>query len=184
MTIAIRVARSSDAGQLVAVEQSAAQVFASVPDLEWIADDHVMTRQMHLDAIARGTVWVAADAADTAVGFVSGERVAGTLHIGEASVVREMQGQGIGRRLFAAAVHWARDVGLQAITLTTFRAVAWNEPFYQSLGFVTLGEHELDDRLAMILANEVAAGLPRERRCAMRLQCSAFGLPASPLTFM
>ena len=68
-----------------------------------------------------------------------------------------------------AAMAQARLDGLKAVTLTTFRQVGWNEPFYHSLGFRTLAIHELSARLAEILETEVLGGLPREARCAMAL---------------
>jgi hypothetical protein len=61
---------------------------------------------------------------------------------------------------------------LVALTLTTFRDVAWNGPFYQRLGFEELAAHDLSPDLAQILAHEAARGLPGDRRCAMRLDLS------------
>lgn len=40
---------------------------------------------------------------------------------------------------------------------------------YHRLGFETLPQNRCDQRLVAILHQEVAAGLPGERRCAMRL---------------
>jgi hypothetical protein len=67
----------------------------------------------------------------------------------------------------AAAIDWARRAGLAAVTLTTFRAIPWNAPFYRSLGFVVLTADTISERLAAILADETARGF--EDRCAMRL---------------
>jgi hypothetical protein len=41
--------------------------------------------------------------------------------------------------------------GLPALTLTTFRDLSFNEHFYQKLGYKTLDEAELPERLADIL---------------------------------
>jgi hypothetical protein len=54
---------------------------------------------------------------------------------------------------------------LRALTLTTFRHVAWNAPFYARYGFVELPA-DSDGRLKAILIRETAHGLPN--RCAMR----------------
>ena len=86
-------------------------------------------------------------------------------------------GQGIGRRLIDAAIAAARVRGLSAVTLTTFRHVPWNAPYYQRLGFETLAAHQLNQRLAIILKGEVEAGLPGDRRCAMRLNLALGHLP-------
>jgi hypothetical protein len=55
------------------------------------------------------------------------------------------------------------------VTLTTFRDVIWNEPFYKRLGFRTLRDDEMDERLAELLRQEAERGLPEGSRCAMRL---------------
>ena len=55
------------------------------------------------------------------------------------------------------------------MTLTTFRDVVWNAPFYAQSGFRVVEDDALCARLGGVLANEVAHGLPGERRCAMRL---------------
>ena len=55
------------------------------------------------------------------------------------------------------------------MTLTTFRTIPWNCPFYERLGFRTLDEADLSPRLLAVLDEEDAHGLPRDTRCAMRL---------------
>jgi N-acetylglutamate synthase-like GNAT family acetyltransferase len=85
------------------------------------------------------------------------------------AVLTEHQGRGSGRRLIETARAHAELTGLSALKLTTFRDVPWNGPFYARLGFEMLSPSSLGNRLSAILANEAAGGLPRERRCAMRL---------------
>jgi len=41
---------------------------------------------------------------------------------------------------------------------------------YRRLGFMALAPEDCDERLQDILRDELAAGLPGERRCAMRMQ--------------
>jgi GNAT superfamily N-acetyltransferase len=84
-------------------------------------------------------------------------------------VHRDHQRQGAGRALLETACAHAREGGLVAVTLTTFRSVAWNELLYARFGFETLQPEELGYRLASVLAEENTRGLPQERRCAMRL---------------
>lgn len=61
----------------------------------------------------------------------------------------------------------ARAKGLLAITLTTFKNVPWNAPFYARLGFEQLPEATLAPRLAAILAEEYRRGFAPGSRCAM-----------------
>ena len=46
----------------------------------------------------------------------------------------DWQGKGIGRRLIACVADRPAK-GLASLTLTTFRDVPWNAPFYARLGF-------------------------------------------------
>lgn len=111
---------------------------------------------------------MAVDAGERPVGFLAAERVAPELHIWELSVREEWQGGDIGRRLIAKACAAAEMIDLTAVTLTTFRDVPWNAPFYAKVGFAILEGDEIGDRLKKILTYETEIGLPGERRCAMR----------------
>jgi predicted GNAT family acetyltransferase len=107
------------------------------------------------------------------MGFLSAVEVDNELHIQELSVRQHFQGRGAGRKLLLTAVEHARDRELYGLTLTTFRDLPWNEPFYQRLGFETLRPAQWGPRLVTVLNEEVAHGLPGERRCAMRLRLRA-----------
>lgn len=164
----IRPAEPADAPSLPAIERSAGEAFRHIPELAWIADDTVQSEERHLQLMEGGTAWVAVDAMDAPVGFLGGEVLDGNLHIWELTVASNHQQRGIGRGLLHRAKDWAALRNLAAITLTTFRDVPWNEPFYRSEGFATLLRGELSQTLREMLASEIAAGLPAERRCAMR----------------
>lgn len=165
MTVSIRPARLADAARLPDLERSAGQAFLAIPDLAWIASDDVQPETQHRELIETGTAWVAVDADDAPVGFLNGEAMGGNLHILEIAVRSDLQGRGLGRALIEAAAHWANTRNMSALTLTTFRDVPWNEPFYQRLGFRTLEPGDLTQALLEILEDEARNGLPR--RCAM-----------------
>ena len=170
MNVRIRPGRSEDAAALPAIERAAGALFRTVPELAWIADHDVLDRDDHLEAILRddGGHWVA-DVDGALAGFLVGQRDGEGFHIWELAVDIAYQGKGVGRALVTTACDHARGAGCAAVTLTTFRAVPWNEPFYQRMGFVTLTDDALDQRLRDVLAHEIEIGLPGERRCAMRL---------------
>lgn len=170
MKFSIRPTLHADAPLLPAIEQSAGELFRTVPELAWIADSDNVTPPDHVGLIAGGACWVAQMHGGSLVGFLAAQRAGDALHIWELSVRQEQQRKGIGRALLAAAAAYAGEQGLQALTLTTFLGVAWNEPMYRRLGFTVLLPEECDERLKGILHSEMAAGLPGERRCAMRLQ--------------
>ncbi len=99
-----------------------------------------------------------------------GEWLDGSLHLEELDVLPAYGRQGIGTRLVRTLCDGARDRGIAAVTLCTFRDVPWNAPFYQRLGFRILHEDELTPWLAARVQEEELAGLSRELRVAMRLE--------------
>jgi GNAT superfamily N-acetyltransferase len=53
------------------------------------------------------------------------------------------QGRGIGRVLLDGVAGWARERANTAMTLTTYRDVAWNRPLYEHLGWFVLADHDI-----------------------------------------
>lgn len=166
----IRLTAAADTVHLPAVERSSAESFLTIDDLAWLATDSVLSVAEHRRFAAAGASWVAIAGAGASagvpVGFLCAETAGPELHVWELAVHAAWQRRGLGRRLLQAAIDRARSEGLGAVTLTTFREVPWNEPFYRSLGFETLGPAP-GERLAALLRRETERGLPR--RCAMRL---------------
>jgi GNAT superfamily N-acetyltransferase len=115
----------------------------------------------HLNA---GTLWVVDD--DGApVAFLAARVEGERLHVDELDVRQDRQGKGLGRRLLAHAADWARGQGLKAMSLTTFRSIPWNAPFYASVGFRDWPEAEAPATVRQALMNERSRGL--KDRCAM-----------------
>jgi GNAT superfamily N-acetyltransferase len=166
--VIVRLGQDSDAAFLPGIERSAARAFRNLPNLGWTPGNFVISAEDHLVSIALGTLWVAEEDG-CVVAFLTADLTGGELHIDEFNVRLDRQRRGIGRRLIPAAADHARSAGLEAVTLTTFRDVPWNGPFYASLGFQFVEEAELGPRLKSILDKEAEHGLPREKRCAMRL---------------
>ncbi|MNL17323.1 Acetyltransferase (GNAT) family protein [compost metagenome] len=156
---------------LPAIETSAGNLFRTVPGLEWIADDGVLPEAEHGRLIALGTAWVAQAGSGELRGFVSAEAFGDELHIWELAVEAGCQQMGIGRRLVQKACQHASGHGLSAVTLTTFRDLPWNAPWYARLGFGQV-EAAHGSRLALVLEAEARHGLPMERRVALRLPVS------------
>jgi GNAT superfamily N-acetyltransferase len=166
--IIIRIATDHDASLLPDIERSSGEIFRQWPGLEWIADDTVQSQQQHRALIADGIALVAEVQGAGIAAFLNGEMTPDALHILQIAVHRDQQRQSIGRKLIEAAQQLAIDRGIKALTLTTFRNVPWNEPYYRRLGFVTLASTELNPRLKAILHSEGQAGMPIAQRCAMR----------------
>ncbi|OAE41483.1 GCN5 family acetyltransferase [Enterobacter cloacae] len=166
MNIEIRPTTCDDATALPAIERAAGQRFRDVPELAWLADGDVISVEDHLGYAARGLSWLAL-ADGCPVGFILAEAHPSSLFIVELSVDLDWQGQGIGRRLINRVAERARALGLASLTLTTFRDVPWNAPFYARLGFDMMAT--LTPELHQKREEEAAHGLAYGSRCAMRL---------------
>jgi GNAT superfamily N-acetyltransferase len=127
-----------------------------------------MSAEDHRPFAVQGLVWVAEEAGRL-IGFATCEAFEHELHLWELAVRLEAQGKGAGRALIAAAEEEARTRGLPAVTLTTFRDIPWNAPFYARCGFVELSDENLGPFLTLVREKEVEIGLDVANRCAMRL---------------
>ena len=92
-------------------------------------------------------------------GFAHVEIVDGFAHLGQVSVRPEQLRRGHGSALVRAALREAWQLGYDRMSLTTYRDLPWNGPFYRSLGF----EEELRPEPFELRAREqqVALGLDR-----------------------
>lgn len=164
----IRRCQVGDAAKLPVIERSAGKVFSTLDDLSWIGEHGVHSVEEHLESIARQAHWVAVDECNEPVGFIMTQDLPESLFIHELSVCRKWQGQGIGKKLVQTVIDEAKVKKYSLVTLTTFRHVPWNAPFYQRMGFVILSNSAIPTSLQTILDREVAqCGFKRETRCAM-----------------
>lgn len=165
----IRRARAEDVPNLPSIELSSGALFDRVT-LESTADpDETLPISTLNEALANNGLWVAVDESDQPMGFVAVTDHGEESFVAQLSVMTEAQGRGLGRVLMRTAIEDARARGQRAVTLTTFRKVPWNAPFYAELGFRLLAPDELSPHLVGVRADEAARGLLPAERCAMRL---------------
>ncbi len=127
-----------------------------------IADDEPLL----LTELQRLHLWVA-DKDDTPIAWVGVEVLDNAAHIAQLSVHPAHARQGIGAQLLDHVQAWAAEHDLTALTLTTFRRIPWNEPYYRRLGF-TEPAHP-SPGLQAVLAAEAERGLrPEDRICLHR----------------
>jgi GNAT superfamily N-acetyltransferase len=143
----IRLARPDEYGALRAIEDAADAMFADVG----IGPFRQSEEENHLAQAA-----VVFAIGDPAVGFACVEVVDGTAHIWQLSVHPRAARRGRGTALVKAVCKWAVTNALPAVTLTTFRDVAWNGPFYARLGFREV--EDLSPGLAAMRQHERAIG--------------------------
>lgn len=162
----LRLARPEDAEAMPAIERAAAELFIGGVGLDDFDPDDTWTPSDLRRMIGKGHCLVSHVGEDIA-GFLVTEPFRRELHIWEMDVHPRFQKRGIGAGLVRAIQIDARNSGFKALTLTTFRDLAWNAPFYARLGFEEVTALDAHPRLAGELANEAEDGLPVERRCAM-----------------
>ncbi len=155
MTPTIRRARPSDLRRLAAIEDAGAPMFAEyfgeamVPALASRAPSGA-------DRDGHGFLLVAL-VDRRLVGFAHVVPYGLHSHLEQVSVLPSHGRQGLGRRLVTEAMEEARWAGFDVMSLTTYRDVPWNGPFYASLGFVEVADPEPFQ--ADLRAREQALGL-------------------------
>lgn len=164
--VTLRLARPEDALDFHRVESDAAKELAGVPELRGVSIPPAVSETQHAKTIAKGRS-LTASVGNEIVGFAAVRPERRELHLSELSVARRFQRRGVGTMLLRALIVDGRNSGFRAITLTTFRDVAWNAPFYARLGFMEIEDLEGHARLASLLDEEAAIGMPRHLRCAM-----------------
>jgi GNAT superfamily N-acetyltransferase len=163
----IRLARPEDLVHLPEIERAAGAAFRDL-DMASIADDEPPSMDV-LGAYQRaGRAWVATDDVDRPIAYIVVDVVDQAAHVEQVSVHPDWARQGLGRRLLDAAEVWARELGLTAMTLTTFADVPWNTPYYARLGFQVVAESEWTAGQRRIRKHEAAIGLDAWPRVVMR----------------
>lgn len=164
----VRRARRADLAGLNDLERAAARRFAGPgqTDLGLRDLDDALDPSLLEAGASAGRLWVA-DHAGTVVGFALATVVDGQAFLREIDVAQSHGRRGIGAALVAQVCEWARAEGFTSVTLTTFRGVPWNEPWYARLGFRFLPEDERGPELRAIVEREARDGLTS--RTVMRL---------------
>ncbi len=114
--------------------------------------------------LSEGSLWVA-DIAGRPEAFLAAHAEGDRLHIDEFAVALEHQGKGLGRQMMSKVVAWAREQHFARLSLTTFRNVPFNAPFYATFGFSEWSPEVAPATIRQALSREEAAGL--KNRCAM-----------------
>jgi glutathione S-transferase/predicted N-acetyltransferase YhbS len=147
----VRPARADEAASVAAlVEAAYAPWVPVVGQRPGPMDDDYASR------IARGEVFVVAEASDVLAGLVVIEEKAGALWLDNVATAPAYAGKGLGRRLIRFAEAEARHRGYGAIRLYTHQRMERNVALYRALGYAETGR-------------SVEAGFPRvfmEKRLA------------------
>lgn len=167
---AVRRAREADLPALPGIERAAARLF--LPYLAGLGLDQTLLESAKpledlRQGLEEGLLWVAVDGADVPVGFALAIEMDGRLHLEEMDVHPEHGRRGLGTALVAAVCTAATGRRDPRVTLSTFREVPWNAPFYARLGFRPLEEPERTPHLRQLRDEEIRRGLLPAARVMM-----------------
>ncbi|CAE6799539.1 GNAT family N-acetyltransferase [Paraburkholderia haematera] len=165
--ITFRLAAPHDADMIRTIEFEAGQRFVSV-GMTGIADASPMELELVRRKIDAREIVVAVDADETCVGFLMFEPQPTSFYIQELDVQTSHAGQRIGAALIEQVAQLARAQQVMQLTLSTFREVPWNAPYYRRLGFCDIEEADLDAVLIARREAHIARGLDESKRVFMR----------------
>lgn len=160
--VAFRSARLEEIEMVRALERASAQRFVGLMDA--LAADEPSPAAVLAARIADGGLIVAVEG-ETVAGFVMFRPVEARAYVEQLDVLPAFAGRRIGAALLDAAADQARAAGLAGLSLSTFREVPWNAPYYRRLGFVAVTA--LTPGMAEIREEHLARGLDEDARVFM-----------------
>jgi GNAT superfamily N-acetyltransferase len=164
---AIRPALKGDLPYLGEIEARAGERFVGLVPEEIQADN--VAPEVLAAAAAAGRLFVAEAADGSLAAFALLTLLDdGSAHLEELDVLCEHGRRGVGTALVEAACGWAKAHGHRVLTLTTYRDVPFNAPWYRRLGFQTLDPERITPALRRVLDHEHEKGLDLAARVVMR----------------
>lgn len=160
----LRPATSAEIPLIREIERASAQRFVGLIDA--LAADEPSPPDVLAARIASDGLLVALDA-EAPIAFVMFRPVEDGLYIEQIDVLPAFAGRRIGAALLDAAAERARASGLARLTLSTFRDVPWNAPWYRRLGFIDIADDALTPGLLEIRREHLARGLDERQRTFM-----------------
>lgn len=163
---------AADLEPIQGIETAAGELFRKL-GMDAVADDPPPTIDQLNAFLSSGTAWVATGNAGEPIAYIL-MRVCGSwAHIEQVTVHPHHARRGIGGALINYAEEYARELGLDGLSLTTFRNVPWNAPYYERLGFSPLPESEWSAELRAIVDDETSRGLASWPRTVMTRRATA-----------
>ena len=168
MEFVVTLAEPSDLAALADIEARAATLFDDHPLAAVLAG--VVDHPRDFAAVQAAMLLWVARFGNTPIGFALVEATEDGWHLEEIDVHPDHGRKGVGAALVRAVCDAALQRSTGRVTLTTFRDVPWNEPFYARLGFQAIAPQDLSPALRARVQQEAARGLPANLRVAMVYQ--------------
>jgi GNAT superfamily N-acetyltransferase len=170
----IRLARADEVARIRQIEDEAGTMFSGLGLIDEALDPSFPLDDV-TSLIGEQQVWVACLEDDVPVGMVIASVREGAAYIEELDVVPAHGRRGLGSRLVEWVCEWAKAREYRTVTLSTFRDVPWNGPFYRRRGFRDLSPADWTADMLVIREREVQHGLRVEARVFMRRVISETG---------
>jgi GNAT superfamily N-acetyltransferase len=144
----VRPARGNEVGELQNIDLASATLFRGTGLIDFgplgepeqpIPEDRLRK------GFGDGLIWVAVDQLDELVGFALCSDRGEDLYLDQLSVLPRHGRQGLGTRLVRRCLQEAEARSFRRVSLSTFRKVPWNGPFYRQLGFREIPVWRLHD---------------------------------------
>jgi GNAT superfamily N-acetyltransferase len=163
----IRAARPDEIALLPQIENAADERYARVGLPQVIAMPPASSASLE-QGRRDGRLWVAVSPLNRVVGFALMKFPGGMAWLDQLSVLDHWQGCGLGSALIDRTARRARELGHDALYLSTYLRVPWNAPFYERRGFspVPRGRWPRSFRLQFMIEN--SHGHPPWRRIVMQ----------------
>lgn len=162
----IALADADEVHALIEVDKAASSLFAPTGLLsEEALQDHVPA-DILTHATEHGDLFVARHFSDGPIGFALVSPRGGTLYLDQISVHPDYGRNGVGAALVTRVIDAAKERKIRRVTLSTFRDLPWNGPFYRKMGFRELKRSEMADWMLELEAIQ-ADSLDVSKRCFM-----------------
>lgn len=163
----IRLAQPDEIPLLQQIERAGGQQFLAAGHPELAGDDAIS-----LEVAMRSLVWGGLHVIELdggVRGWVCEESHNTDCHVRQISVQPEYQQRGIGTTLMNFVISKAQQAKMRWVTLNTQTDVAWNQPWYETLGFEVVDREDWDESMSAVVEAQTAAGLDWSTRVHMRL---------------
>jgi GNAT superfamily N-acetyltransferase len=144
----VRPARGNEIGELQNIDLASATLFrgSGLIDFGPLGEP---TQPIPEDRLRKGfgdgLIWVAVDQMEELVGFALCSDRGNDLYLDQLSVLPRHGRQGLGTRLVRRCLQEGEARSYKWVSLSTFRKVPWNGPFYRKLGFREIPVWRLQD---------------------------------------
>jgi ribosomal protein S18 acetylase RimI-like enzyme len=157
-----RAVRPDEIETIRDLERASAQRFVGLMDD--LAADEPSPAAVLATRISDGGLIVAVEG-ESVVGFAMFRPVERRLYVEQLDVLPTFAGRAIGAALLDEVAERARADRLDGLSLSTFREVPWNAPYYRRLGFVEV--EALTPGMLEIREEHLARGLDEDARVFM-----------------